>query len=380
MTKIDTQTPSTSENRKRRRSWVAWTALIAILIASAAWFQLFHQQKRSIHNFSQLQSSFHQTLSDTAQLEQTLSSLQTQANNQNDQIQTLQAAFNRLQAANSGYETDIALQQVDRYLSQANLSLTFNHDILGAIVLLQTADQRLNTIPDAQVIPLRQAINSAIVKLQAIPNIDYVGTLTKLTALRDQAATIPLFSINTKTQIFQAATVTSAASPRLQGTWEKAWVTTLQTLKTLVVIRNRHEEITPLVTQKQEQFLRQNLQLILQQAQWAVLQHEQAIYQYSLTQASEWIQHYFADNDQATIALQANISQLQKINLAPSTPNLNALINQVHTLQMQINKSRMLPPAVIKPMPLKNENDTEEHPAPAPSTPPKIDASKGDLV
>jgi hypothetical protein len=31
-------------------------------------------------------------------------------------------------------------------------------------------------------------------------------------------------------------------------------------------------------------------------------------------------------------------------------------------------------------MPLKNENDTEENPAPAPSTPPKIDASKGDLV
>lgn len=363
---------------KKRRSWVGWIALIAVIIAIACWFQLVHQQKKSTNNYSQLQSSFHQTLSNTAQLGQAINDLQNQIASQNDQIQALQAAFNRLQASNSGYETDITLQQVDRYLQQANLSLTFNHDIAGAINLLQAADQRLNNVPDTQVIPLRQAIAVTIVKLQSIAPIDYVGVLSKLSALRDQVATLPLFAINSKVQIFhQNANEATPAITPAHGTLNKAWQTTVATLKTLVIIRNRHDEITPLISQTQEQFLRQNLQLILQQAQWAVLQNQQGVYQFSLTQANEWIQRYFADNEQATIAMQTDIAQLQKINLTPNIPDINLLISQLHTLQLQINKSRTVSSErtspvvkIVPPSADTTPNSAETTPVPAPNLAP----------
>lgn len=342
-----TASDAASQNKKKRRSWVGASALIAIVIALTCWFQLVHQQKKSTNNYSQLQSSFHQTLSDTAQLSQTINDLQNQLENQNSQIAALQGAFNRLQASNSGYETDITLQQVDRYLLQANLSLNFNQDIPGALNLLQAADQRLNSLSDPQIIPLRQAIAKNMVALQSIEPIDLVGLLSKLSALRDQVAHLPLFAINSKLQIFHA---TPAANPNpthlatLQSGWEKAWDATLTNFKSLVIIRNRQNEISPLISASQEEFLRQNLQLILQQAQWAVLQRQQAVYTYSLTQANEWIQRYFADNDRATLAMQADISQLQKINLSPQTPDISLLINQLHILQLQINKSRTAEP------------------------------------
>ena len=111
MTHTEEQTSPLEVHKKRRKSWVGWIALVAILIALACWFQLVHQQKRSTKNYSQLQSSFHQTLSDTAVLGQTINNLQTQITTQGAQIQAMQAALNRLQALNSGYETDITLQQ-----------------------------------------------------------------------------------------------------------------------------------------------------------------------------------------------------------------------------------------------------------------------------
>jgi uroporphyrin-3 C-methyltransferase len=396
MNEEQTSTPSTPV--KKSRSWISWVALLAILIALGAWFQLVHQQKRSTKNYSQLQSSFHQTLTDTAQLSQTITDLQTQIANQSQQLQALQATFNRMQAANSGYETDIALQQVDHYLLQANLTLTFNHDIAGTIALLQAADQRLNAVSNSQVISLRQALASCIVKLQALPQLDYVGILTKINALSQQTATLPLFAITTKTQMFHNAPENTPSNnlALAKTTWQKTWAQTLETLKTLVVVRNRHEDITPLISDTQEQFLRQNLQLILQQASWAVLQHNQSIYTFSLTQASEWIQRYFADNNPANQAFQTNIQQLQQIDLEPKLPDIGALMNQLHTLQLEINKSRTLSlgKPVTKNLDEEDETDTsptpDTKPAPNPSiqkpaipaapTKPKLSDSKGELV
>ena len=195
--------------------------------------------------------------------------------------------------------------------------------------------------------------------------------------MRDKTSHIPLFSASSKTQVFYTQTEATVPTPTM--TWQNALRKTVEMLKSLVVIRHRDTEITPLVSQTQEEFLRQNLQLILQQAQWAVLQHNQAVYHYSLTQASEWIQHYFADNDQATLALQANINELQKINLTPDLPDINALITQVHHVQLQVNKSRTLSPEKDQATEEEDEGDT----TPPPTTTTKLTKvaePKGDLV
>jgi uroporphyrin-III C-methyltransferase len=340
---IDNNQPNTpiDANKIKRRSWVGGVAFFAVLIALTCWFQLFHQQKKATNNYSQLQSSFHQTLSNTAQLSQTIDSLQTQITEQNNAIQTLQSAFNRLQAENSGHATEFALQQVDHYLLQAHLSLTFSHDIPAALQLLQAADQKLSPLSDPQLIPLRRAMNKDIIALKNITPLDSVGILSKLSALRDQTATLPLFALNTKTQQFHINPTEHSAAVAADTTWKKAWETTLATLKSLVIIRNRQNEISPLISVTQEEFLRQNLQLILQQAQWAVLQKQQSVYEYSLTQANEWLQRYFADNAEATQSMHTEIRALQQLNLAPQTPDLSLLIETLHGLSMQPNANKI---------------------------------------
>ncbi len=377
---------TTNSPKKRRGAWVSIIALIAILIAIGCWFQLVHQQKKTTNNYSQLQSSFHQTLTDTAQLTQAITDLQTALAAQNNLIQALSATVNRMQASDSGYELDLALQLTDRYIQQAYLSLTFNHDLPSAIILLQTADQRLGAVMDSRTIVLRRNIADAIVKLQAIPTIDNVGILSKLAALRNQVATIPLFSINAQTSIFhEHNNDTIPTNYATMGALHKAWFKTLENLKALVIIRNRTTSITPLISSVQEQFLRENLQLMLQQAQWAVLQRNQGVYQFSLNQANEWIQRYFSDNDQATQSLVKDINELKKIDLTPSTPDLKSLIDQIHNLQIQTNKSRTLQTSKVASSKaiktINTEDESQETLAPPAQLPLKTSTNpKGEVL
>ena len=326
---LDTTHDIVKTRRPRTRSVVSWLALLAILIGVAAWFQLVHQQKKSRNNYSQLQNSFSQTQSSTAELSTDFTTLKTQVQDQHDQLLNLATAFNRSQAENSEQILDHTLTDVDHYLLQANLNLNFNHNIPDAILLLQSADKRLANLTEPSVFPLRRQLAGTLVKLQALPSVDLIGLLSQIAALSEQVQHLPLFALSSKTAQFKAPV--SLAAPNNETWFAKSLRISMDNLKSLVIIRHREQAITPLLAPMQEQ----NLQLILQQASWAVLQHNQAIYAFSLNQAQEWLQRYFADNDQATIALSNQLSALAHVNIAPTTPDLNPLLQTVHDLQQK---------------------------------------------
>ncbi len=331
--------------KPRTRSIVSWLALLAILIAVTCWFQLAHQQKKSRNNYSQLQNSFSQTQLTTAELSAAFNQLKTQAQQQNQQLTNLERAFNRSQASNSEQALDNTLNDVEHTIVQANLSLNYNYNIDAAIILLQTADNHLNRQTDARVFRLRNQLASILVKLQAIPQPDIVGLLSQMAALSEQVQHLPVFALVDKTAQFKAKP--TFTSPQDEAWFGKGLRVSLETLKSLVVIRHRDQAITPLLDAQQEQFLRQNLCLMLQQASWAVLQHNQAVYQFSLNRAKIWLQHYFADNEKATLALNAQLTALANVNIAPSTPDLNPLLTNIHDLQ-QSNSQPITHLAAVK--------------------------------
>lgn len=355
----------------RTRSIVSWLALLAILIAIGAWFQLVHQQKKSRNNYSQLQNSFSQTQSNTAELSTDVTALKTQLKDQNEVLVKLTTAFNRSQAAHFDQAIDNNLMAVDHYLVQANLSLNFNHNIRDAILLLKTADLRLIDMTDPGITRLRSQIAADLVKLQAINPLDQVGILTQIAAIQNQVPALPLFATANKIPPFKANDPASSQ----QGSWlNQSLHVSLETLKSLVIIRHRQQHIEPLLAPMQEQFLRQNLQLMLQQASWAALEQNSAVYLFSLNQAQTWLQRYFADNDQATHALSEQLKTLMAININPIVPDLSLLLQTLHDLQvqyaenlavMQANNKPTNLPLVVPSTAMKTANIKPSHPAQA---------------
>ena len=78
--------------------------------------------------------------------------------------------------------------------------------------------------------------------------------------------------------------------------------------------------------------VRESIRMDLQQAQWAILQSNNAIYQLGLKQASEQIKHSFDNKAKPTQTLLTQLTQLQAINIHSQAPHFDqslSLIDQV---------------------------------------------------
>jgi uroporphyrin-3 C-methyltransferase len=214
------------------------------------------------------------------------------------------------------------LSEVNYLIQLANYQLTFVKDVATTITLLQTADQRLATLNNTNLNALRTALATTIANLQALPKIDVAGLLAQLHALQLQAAQLPL--------PLQMRAVKSSSenlsSNSEKSNWRVALKNSWENLQKLIVVHHYDKPIAPLLAQEQQAYLQQNLQLLLQQAQWAVLQQQTPVYQSSLQQAYIWVTMYFASDASTTQAMLQALQSLQKINIQPKTPDLTQLL------------------------------------------------------
>lgn len=306
------------------RNWSA-TLLVAVLalalsLLTVAGLIFFYIRGMTLNDeMDTIQSQVSQGQVQNQQTNDVITQLRTQAQQQKITLTSLQ----QLSTGN------VAIWRFAeaRYLVQlANYHLTFTRDVPAALALLQTAEQRIASLNDPTLLNVRQLIANNIVALQAVPKIDLAGLLTRITALQIQTAKLPAIGLPpaelTSEEEQQQENLNN--SP-LQKAIHDSWVT----LQKIVVIRRQDQQIEPLLSPEQQTYLQQNLQLILQQAQWAALRGQEDVYQNSLTQAESWVDHYFAGNLPATQAFVRAIDDLKKINVQPELPDLAPLAQAI---------------------------------------------------
>jgi uroporphyrin-3 C-methyltransferase len=241
-----------------------------------------------------------------------------------DRLNQQAQQFAKQQQLQAGNKNIWILSEVNYLARLANYNLNYTRDIPAAIALLQTADQRVAQLNDPNLNQVRQQLANNITALQAAGKLDTVGILAKLSALQAQIKQLPLISppkFNVQPKTNNASTAADLS------TWRKVLADSMATLKALVIIRHHQQPIEPLLGSEQYMYLQQNLQLQLQQAQWAVLHAQKTIYQNSLQQAINWVQNYYASASPQTTAFIQNIQQLQKIDIQPALPDMTALLN-----------------------------------------------------
>ena len=81
----------------------------------------------------------------------------------------------------------------------------------------------------------------------------------------------------------------------------------------------------------EEAIVRQNLRLMLEQAQSAVMREEQAIYSQSLEKAQRWLAQYFQLNPSATV-IQQRLANLSDIEVIQQLPNISDSLQAIETL------------------------------------------------
>lgn len=309
---------STSNPIKSRKSPAILIAGIALVFSILAAVELGFYEHENSNNIATIRSAVtalqEQAQTSTQQLSNTLTYLQQQTTQQQNTIA-------ELQQITSSKQSSWLLSEANYAVRLADYKLRFMRDVPTAIALLQSADASLATLDDPNLLALRQLLAKNIADLQAVPKLDMVGILTRLTVLQQQVAQLPL-------QVSALPTEKSTANGVVDNTlpmWRRASAQSWHTLQQLIVIRRVDKPIEPLPSVVNQAYLQQNIQLLLQQARVAVLRNQADIYQSSLQQASDWIKRYFSINVALTQSLTQNVSDLQKIDIAPSLPDLTKL-------------------------------------------------------
>ncbi|GHB12287.1 uroporphyrinogen-III C-methyltransferase [Salinicola rhizosphaerae] len=206
--------------------------------------------------------------------------------------------------------------EAEYLLRLANQRLQLERDVKGAKALLNAADDRLREADNPALVPVRRAIQSELAALDSVPEVDRTGIYLALMAQQEQLAKLPL-----KQDIEQIAAGKGDAKPT--GGWREQLATLGSELKDLVTVRRHDQPLEALITPEQESYLRQNVRLLLEQAQLAVLKAEPKLYQASLDKARELIQGYYApDSDGVKNALD-KLQSLRDQSIRPELPDIS---------------------------------------------------------
>ncbi len=308
---------TTSRPAAKNQRWlIGLLLLVALLFGCGLLYALYQQRLEQVQVATRLANIETQANAHAGDLDTTAA-----MTDQLQQVQTKLAAVEQAMATLSAgslvNQSSARVHEASDLVQKASDELQLADNVRLAVQLLQMADQRLATENDAKLVPIRKALANDIAALQAVPIIDVSGLYLKIVALNQQLDQLPL--VNQQVLGEQAASPSQPAANSLAW-WKQGLQQSWAGLQKIVVVQYSATNTPPLVTPQQQVFLYQSLHAMLENAAWAVLHQQSAVYQASLQQAIAWVKQYFVQSSEATQAALTSLQTLQRINVHPDTP------------------------------------------------------------
>jgi uroporphyrin-III C-methyltransferase len=346
---------------RRGSSAVAWLALLLIVaLCGAAAFSVMEAQRREgalLGRLLALESVETNQQSELLELEQRmaqklrtgLAKAKSGEAGVTARLERIDSSLERLDAALLIQREEIArfgatdrkdwlLAEAEYLLRLANQRLIMSGDIAAAIALLRSADNILLELEDVTLHNTRAALATDLAALRALPQVDVEGLYLRLAGLIEQVDQLAIFQLPDAI-VREEVVPAQDWQQRLQHGYEEA----LHKLSDYIVIRRRDVPYEALMDPQWEGLVRQNLRMLLEQAQVALLSGNQVLFRQSLERAGHWVEQFFEVDEAGSRALAAE---------------LTALLEQ--TIEVNIsdvsNSLRQLDDAVERRLQLEGEN------------------------
>ena len=249
-----------------------------------------------------------------------------------------QALSQRLDTLQGDARADWKLAEAEYLLRLASLRLLAAQDVASARQLLEAVDHILQAQPDSGVFAVREQLARYQAELEAQPLVDRSGLFLKLGALHDQvidltALPVPVFDPNevTPEEEFEDRLARRTRGERMLMRLERYVRVDFQ----------RGKVITPLLDDAEMQRIKRTLQLMLEQAQWAVLRGEGEIYQDTVRRAAGMLEQFFELENPQVRAMQSRLLKLSSERVSVTPPDL-APLQQGLAAYIQSRKSPVI--------------------------------------
>lgn len=227
------------------------------------------------------------------------------------------------------YKTDDwALLKARYFLELAQINAYWTDNTQTTSALLSQADTLLENTHEQRLFDVRRVIAEEKAQVDAVEKIDVVGILSQLDAAQQLTSHLLIHQVIALTG---DKSVPMPASKEV-SLWRERLSSSLTALEKLVVVRRVEEDVQPLTTPAYAALLRETIQLMLQEAQLAVLRGNESFYQLVLKQATTKVTQSFDPRDVTTEALLKQLKLLRKTTLIQKKVDIGQsllLLNQV---------------------------------------------------
>ena len=200
----------------------------------------------------------------------------------------------------------------------AGQRLLVARDVDAALALLEQADALLRDTGEPKFEGVRLAIARDRAALAAVPRVDQVGLYATLSGLIDQVDKLQL-------EFEAPAAQAEATASSDAGWWAKAtsgWHAALAKLSDHLIVRRRSDEIAQLMTPEWAALARQNIRMLIEQAQIAMLSANQPLFERSLQRASGFVALFAEQDPERVSSVVRTLDALQSETIAPELPEL----------------------------------------------------------
>lgn len=337
MTDSNTQLPAKVDQPQPdpTRTWPLWLVALLALVVSIALViggYLLWQQQQSLQDrlnsvtrtTERLQNNYSQTDSQRAER---LQALDSRISELREKIATQQRQIDHnareLLEAGNRTRTDWLLAEAEYLLRIANQRLLIEQDFKGALAVLQAADEVLAETDDVGVYPVRQQLAREIMSLKGIADVDRTGLYLQLEAAIETVQALSDSALAGDDPAPAPGAGTDDASQDGQSALARAWKETRETLASMVVVRRLDEPVKPLLSPEQSAYARLNIQLMLEEAELALLGHNQTLYERALGKALDAIKLWYDNSDPRIEALLSTLTELRQKSIDPELPDIS---------------------------------------------------------
>jgi uroporphyrin-III C-methyltransferase len=250
------------------------------------------------------------------------------------EIDRLTAQFAELQTeqlrTNNSTDTAWKILEAQYLIGIANQKLSLEGDVGTAIAQLQIADQALVDSGSSSVFAVRQAIANDLQKLRNVQIQDREGLYLRLDSLLADLENVDLLN-SMRTDFENRRNLES--QPLQLGADANSFIdSTFEFLGSIFVWREWDETPQAMLAPGQGDLIKQNLRLMLEQAQLALLMRDTGLYQQAMAKSQDWFERYAVTDSVEGQALARELNQLSAIDINPLLPTLSdslSLINQL---------------------------------------------------
>lgn len=352
-TKANTQAPSAA---KRSLPWASTFFVLCIVSLSAALAyvvdqgqKLLQQQTQEISALennlntshkNQIQSLKQYELAQKKVRDKLATQLQQTQTDLSDMSQRLSAQNRRISSLTDTSRDDWLLAEAEYLLKLANQRVRIERSPDGAEALLEDADAILRDLDDPNLHILRRAIAKDLAALRLLQKIDVEGIYLNLLALTGEIGNIPVRPIASIEEQTVLAEINNTPAPSKTSAWQTvtaSWGRFTQSFKSFVRVVHHDKKPKALLPVQDGVYLQQNLRLMLERAQLALLREQQDIFAQSLSQADIWLQEYY--NTSPTLeAFRQQLKNLGGKTVVQVLPDISASLALIHEYITNLHK------------------------------------------